>query len=131
MRTGKWRDAGIACAVVLAWHVMLGWILLRQFRFEPSPAADAAIRVVFLEPRAAPPMPRASTPGPHAPATVRRTPPVAGATLQRIDESSVANLPGFVRVVGPRTLRFPDYPGNSMFQTLGNFEVDPRAGVVL
>jgi len=26
-------------------------------------------------------------------------PPVAGATLQRIDESSVANLPGFVRVV--------------------------------
>jgi hypothetical protein len=79
MRTGKWRDAGIACAVVLAWHVMLGWILLRQFRFEPSPAADAAIRVVFLEPRAAPPMPRASTPGPHAPATVRRTPLVAAA----------------------------------------------------
>jgi predicted pyridoxine 5'-phosphate oxidase superfamily flavin-nucleotide-binding protein len=47
-----------------------------------------------------------------------------------LDVSHRGGTPGFVRVLGPRTLRFPDYPGNGMFQTLGNFEVDPRAGVV-
>jgi predicted pyridoxine 5'-phosphate oxidase superfamily flavin-nucleotide-binding protein len=48
-----------------------------------------------------------------------------------LDASHRGGEPGFVRVVGPQTLRFPDYPGNSMFQTLGNFEADPRAGVVV
>ncbi|HEV8547946.1 MAG TPA: pyridoxamine 5'-phosphate oxidase family protein [Polyangiaceae bacterium] len=48
-----------------------------------------------------------------------------------LDASHRGGEPGFVRVVGARTLRFPDYPGNSMFQTLGNFAVDPRAGVVV
>ena len=35
----------------------------------------------------------------------------------------------FARVLNDRTLRIPDYAGNSMFQTLGNFDVDTRAGV--
>jgi hypothetical protein len=34
-------------------------------------------------------------------------------------------------VLDPRTLRFPDYPGNGLFQTLGNLAVDPRAGVAV
>lgn len=38
---------------------------------------------------------------------------------------------GFVEVTGDRTgLRFPDYQGNRMFQTLGNLEVNPRAGLL-
>lgn len=36
---------------------------------------------------------------------------------------------GFVRVEGDR-LRVPDYPGNSMFMSLGNLALDPRAGLV-
>jgi predicted pyridoxine 5'-phosphate oxidase superfamily flavin-nucleotide-binding protein len=48
-----------------------------------------------------------------------------------LDASHRGGTPGFVRVVNARTLRFPDYPGNSMFQTLGNFEVEPHAGVVI
>jgi predicted pyridoxine 5'-phosphate oxidase superfamily flavin-nucleotide-binding protein len=52
--------------------------------------------------------------------------PVRGA-----DVSHRGGAQGFVRVVGSRTLRIPDYPGNSLFQTLGNFEVDGRAGVVV
>jgi uncharacterized protein len=48
-----------------------------------------------------------------------------------LDASHRGGTPGFVRVVGERTLRFPDYPGNSMFQTLGNLELDPRAGVAV
>ena len=77
MRTGKWRDASIACAVVLAWHLVLGWVLLRQSRIAPALADGDAIQVVFIEPRVAPPIPRIATPAPRHPRMVRRTPPVA------------------------------------------------------
>jgi len=46
-----------------------------------------------------------------------------------VDVSHRGGHPGFVRSVDDRTLRIPDYPGNSMFQTLGNLEVDTRAGI--
>ena len=78
MRTGKWRDAGIACVVVLAWHLMLGWVLLRQWRIEPSRTGDDAIRVVFIQRQIVPPMLRASTPVPPTNRrAARRVPPVA------------------------------------------------------
>jgi predicted pyridoxine 5'-phosphate oxidase superfamily flavin-nucleotide-binding protein len=48
-----------------------------------------------------------------------------------LDVSHRGGDPGFVKVVDERTLRFPDYAGNSMFMTLGNLSVDPRCGVVL
>jgi hypothetical protein len=31
---------------------------------------------------------------------------------------------------GDRRLRFPDYAGNNMFQTLGNIAMDPRVGLL-
>jgi len=46
------------------------------------------------------------------------------------DASHRGGQPGFVHVEGPRRLRFPDYPGNNMFQTLGNLTADPRLGLV-
>jgi len=46
------------------------------------------------------------------------------------DASHRGGLPGFVRVMGERTLRFPDYAGNNMFQTLGNISTDPRVGLL-
>ena len=36
---------------------------------------------------------------------------------------------GFVRVVNDRTLSIPDYPGNGMFNSLGNLLVDERVGL--
>lgn len=48
-----------------------------------------------------------------------------------LDVSHRGGEAGFVRVEGERTLRIPDYPGNSMFQTLGNLAVDTRAGLAL
>lgn len=36
---------------------------------------------------------------------------------------------GFVQVAGPHTLRIPDYHGNSIFNTLGNIELDARFGL--
>ncbi len=37
---------------------------------------------------------------------------------------------GFVRVVAPDLLVFPDYDGNGMFKSLGNIRVNPRVGLL-
>jgi predicted pyridoxine 5'-phosphate oxidase superfamily flavin-nucleotide-binding protein len=47
------------------------------------------------------------------------------------DASHRGGNPGFVQVLDERTLRIPDYPGNSMFNTLGNLAVDPASGLVV
>lgn len=46
------------------------------------------------------------------------------------DCSHRGGMPGFVRVHDDQRLSFPDYSGNFMFQTFGNLELDPRAGLV-
>jgi uncharacterized protein len=46
------------------------------------------------------------------------------------DASHRGGRPGFVRVRDDRTLEFPDYPGNNMFNTLGNLIGHPRAGLL-
>jgi predicted pyridoxine 5'-phosphate oxidase superfamily flavin-nucleotide-binding protein len=48
----------------------------------------------------------------------------------RADASHRGGRPGFVRVRHQRTLEFPDYPGNNMFNTLGNLAGHPRAGLL-
>ena len=47
------------------------------------------------------------------------------------DASHRGGYPGFVDVLDGNRLRIPDYKGNSMFNTLGNIEVYPFAGMVL
>ncbi len=47
------------------------------------------------------------------------------------DTSHRGGAPGFIKPVDDRTLRIPDYAGNSMFMTLGNFEADPRASLAI
>ena len=46
------------------------------------------------------------------------------------DVSHKGGNPGFVRVVDDKHLAFPDYNGNSMFNTLGNLTVNPHAGLL-
>jgi uncharacterized protein len=47
------------------------------------------------------------------------------------DASHRGGRPGFVEVANDgRSVSFPDYSGNRMFQTLGNLTVDPRAGLL-
>jgi uncharacterized protein len=48
-----------------------------------------------------------------------------------VDASHRGGAPGFVRRIDARTLRIPDYHGNSLFNTLGNFSVDPHAGLCI
>ena len=45
------------------------------------------------------------------------------------DASHRGGTPGFVRVEGAR-LWWPDYPGNNMFNSLGNLEVDSSAALL-
>lgn len=48
---------------------------------------------------------------------------------QGVDVSHRGGRPGFVRVDG-NTLTIPDFPGNNSFNTLGNFLLNPKAGLV-
>lgn len=47
-----------------------------------------------------------------------------------VDASHRGGNSGFVRVLDERKIRIPDYVGNSMFNTLGNFVANPRAGLL-
>jgi len=47
-----------------------------------------------------------------------------------VDASHRGGEPGFIRAIDEKTLRVPDYRGNSLFMTLGNIEADPRASLV-
>ena len=46
------------------------------------------------------------------------------------DASHRGGLPGFVRVLDEHTLIWPDYNGNTMFNTLGNIAANPNTGLV-
>ena len=47
-----------------------------------------------------------------------------------IDVSHRGGLPGSTIVAHETSLLFPDYSGNCMFNTLGNLQLDPRAGLL-
>ena len=47
-----------------------------------------------------------------------------------VDTSHRGGHPGFVQILNDRQLRIPDFAGNSMFNTLGNFVSYPYAGLV-
>ncbi|HKZ07414.1 MAG TPA: pyridoxamine 5'-phosphate oxidase family protein [Methylomirabilota bacterium] len=80
------------------------------------------------------------------PGTARRAPALStaqGLAIARADTFFIASRhaagadashrggrPGFVKVDDAGHLRFPDYAGNNMFQTLGNLTSDPRVGLV-
>ncbi len=38
--------------------------------------------------------------------------------------------PGFVQVVGPNVLEYPEYDGNSMYRTVGNIAKNPNIGML-
>ena len=49
---------------------------------------------------------------------------------RQVDVSHRGGRPGFVRVDADGTLTVPEFAGNLFFNTLGNFMVNPRAGLV-
>ena len=49
---------------------------------------------------------------------------------QGVDASHRGGHPGFVKIINDRLLQIPDFVGNSLFNTLGNFVSYPHAGAV-
>lgn len=49
---------------------------------------------------------------------------------RHVDASHRGGKPGFVRVNNDGSLTIPDFAGNLLFNTLGNFLVNPKAGLV-
>ncbi len=47
-----------------------------------------------------------------------------------VDASHRGGHPGFVKLLSPQRLHIPDFIGNNMFNTLGNFTSYPHAGLV-
>jgi predicted pyridoxine 5'-phosphate oxidase superfamily flavin-nucleotide-binding protein len=47
-----------------------------------------------------------------------------------LDASHRGGAPGFVRVTSPHSLTFPDYSGNSFFNTIGNLLRDARVALL-
>ena len=48
-----------------------------------------------------------------------------------LDASHRGGLPGFIKFMAPDKLLIPDYKGNSMFNTLGNIHLYPKAGIII
>src|ERR1700760_1696408 len=46
------------------------------------------------------------------------------------DCSLRSGMPGFVKIVAPGTIEFPEYDGNSMYRTLGNISRNPNVGLL-
>ncbi|KAE9625963.1 FAD-binding oxidoreductase [Parasedimentitalea maritima] len=55
--------------------------------------------------------------------------PANGLTAEGVDVSHRGGKAGFVKVDG-NTLTIPDYSGNNFFNTIGNFLVNPKAGLI-
>jgi hypothetical protein len=51
-------------------------------------------------------------------------------TARGADVSHRGGKPGFVKLEDERTFLVPDFTGNSFFMTLGNLQLNPRAGVL-
>jgi len=48
-----------------------------------------------------------------------------------LDASHRGGNPGFITVVDNKTFHFPDYPGNGLFNSLGNLLIDNRIGLLV
>jgi uncharacterized protein len=55
---------------------------------------------------------------------------LANSTTGGVDISHRGGKPGFVDVDDDRTLIIPDFSGNKHFNTFGNLELNPRAGLL-
>jgi len=55
---------------------------------------------------------------------------IASSSESGADASHRGGNPGFVRALDSKTILFPDYSGNMMFNTLGNLTTNPNAGLL-
>ncbi|MCE0764625.1 pyridoxamine 5'-phosphate oxidase family protein [Pseudonocardia kujensis] len=119
---GRWRrvDGGAEVEVHQAFGNCPKYIQARDLRDAPPPdRRPVATRGAVLDPRQV------------ALVAAADTFFVATAAAGGVDVSHRGGDPGFVRVVSPTELTWPDYVGNGMMMTAGNLHVDPAAGLLL
>ncbi|MBS7670653.1 pyridoxamine 5'-phosphate oxidase family protein [Croceicoccus gelatinilyticus] len=100
-------------------------VRLRQYAFHRNPSlasAESAVRTTSLDAAAVAIIENADT------FFVASYADTGGERL--VDVSHRGGLPGFVKVETDGTLTVPDFAGNLYFNTLGNFVVNPRAGLL-
>jgi predicted pyridoxine 5'-phosphate oxidase superfamily flavin-nucleotide-binding protein len=59
------------------------------------------------------------------------SPDVTPYAARGVDVSHRGGAPGFITITGERSIQFPDYLGNHMFNTLGNLQSHPWAGLLI
>jgi predicted pyridoxine 5'-phosphate oxidase superfamily flavin-nucleotide-binding protein len=55
---------------------------------------------------------------------------VASSFGEYTDCSLKSGIPGFVKIVGPGVIEYPEYDGNSQYRTLGNISQNPNVGLL-
>lgn len=55
---------------------------------------------------------------------------IASAAEGHVDGNIKSGDPGFVKIVAPGVIEYPEYDGNSMYRTLGNIAVSPAVGLL-
>jgi len=118
------RENSLRLSVQEAYPNCPKYITRRQFQF----------KTVSTELTESLPDPTGATLGPDQQGTLTRADVLFVATAhptRGTDASHRGGASGFIEVLDDRTLRIPDYSGNSMFNTLGNLRVNARAGIVV
>ena len=117
---------GFSLAVRQAYGNCSQYIQLRDFTFTADPATPSAIQPIAGDHLDEP-----------ARAIIRRADTLFVASYvaaedntHRVDVSHRGGKSGFVRLDADDTLTIPDFAGNLFFNTLGNFLINPRAGLV-
>ena len=119
-------DAGFSVAVEHAFGNCPQYIQLRNYRFEHDPASLGehinSPRLDYLND--------------HARAIIKRADTFFVASyinpeggLRQVDVSHRGGKAGFIRIDADGTLTIPDFAGNLHFNTLGNFQINPKAGL--
>jgi ferredoxin-NADP reductase/predicted pyridoxine 5'-phosphate oxidase superfamily flavin-nucleotide-binding protein len=114
-------DAGFEIRATQAYGNCPQYIQLRQYAFVDA-APQPAVESTTLDARA-----RALIAGAdsfYVASYVERD------GLRQVDASHRGGKPGFVHIADDGTLTVPDFSGNLFFNTLGNFLLNPRAGLV-
>src|ERR1700709_592704 len=55
---------------------------------------------------------------------------IATSYADHTDCSLRSGMPGFIKIVGPGVLEFPEYDGNSMYRALGNISRNANVGLL-
>lgn len=54
---------------------------------------------------------------------------LSSSTLDDMDVNHRGGPPGFVRIISPTEIVYPEYSGNRLYQSLGNLQLNPKIGL--